>query len=163
MQQWEGLAGAVQLGAVDHHKPHSEIEPYGLRVLLVDINQRGAKRGDSVRYQMPSYAPAAPVGVDEQHLDHVSGHAHKADDLAGAIAHADQMRRLGQLFLQGGFEELDVRLGQEVMGRADRSFPDLQDAGQIGGMYRPDLRKWLQLIIHLTLESVEQRAVSAEV
>ena len=82
-------------------------------------------------------AAAALIGMHEQHLD--LGVLDAQEGIRDAIIGAQHVqqafgRHPGQLIADEGHQEGDIAIGKKIVGGAYGQVPDVEQAGQVGGM-----------------------------
>ena len=128
MQQRERLAGAVEFGTSFDFKAEPVVERDRIRILLVDVDGGRAQLDHGVLREPAAEPQAKTRWMHEQRFQFSVRDAEKCHERAAQIAHTQHVLEGKQLPQYEWPKKLDIGISEEVMGRAHRSFPDLEDA-----------------------------------
>lgn len=119
MQQWIGLALAIQWRASRHDEAHTLVETECLPILFVDVHPGRPLAADGMGHQQASDATASCLGCEKQHLDIAIVHAAKTGDTC-VVPGTDQIDGREIVLQDQRLEGIYLRLWQKVVSGAHR-------------------------------------------
>jgi hypothetical protein len=125
-----------------YRKPNRLVEANGRVILLVDLDLESAVSDEAlgVRDEQLSSTPTMVGGVQKQRLDGAGRDTEKADHRVPEREKDPPLERVaGELLRDKGAECQHIGVAEEVMGSANRAFPQLEQLVSIFSPCRPDV------------------------
>lgn len=135
VKQREWLPQTVDVGSSLDLEADASIEGNGPFVLFVHVHACRTQFNHSMPGQPSSDTCSMERRMNEQRLHPLSRDTDEPDELTIQIAHAVEMIERKQRLQHERLEELNVRLGEEVVSGSDGGLPDFEESIALVGSY----------------------------